>query len=59
MPSTHLSPDVVDHLELAVIVESHVSGYSSEVEAVGGFHVLEGEMNIGGGALTEETVGGA
>ena len=55
----YLSPDVVDQLDLAVVVQTQLLGYSIKVKVMAGLHVLEGEMKVSRGTLAEETVGGA
>ena len=56
---TNLSPDVVDHFDLAIVVKIELFRYLIEVKVVGGLHVLESNMKVSRGALAEETVGGA
>jgi hypothetical protein len=55
----HLSPDVVDQLDLAVVVQIQLLCYCIKVKVVAGLHVLEGDVKVSRGALAEEAVGGA
>ena len=55
----YLSPDVVDQLDLAVVVQVQLFCYSIKVKVVAGLHVLESEVKVSRGTLAEETVGGA
>ena len=56
---SYLSPDVVDQLDLAVVVQVQLSCYSIKVKVVAGLHVLEGDVKVSQGAPAEETVSGA
>ena len=55
----YLPPDIVDQLDLAVVVQTQLLGYSIKVKVMAGLHVLEGEVKVSQGTLAEETVGGA
>ena len=50
---THLSPDIVDHFDLVVVVKLHLSRHLSEVKVVRGLHVFESDMEVLQWSLTE------
>ena len=42
----YLSPDIVDQLDLTVVVQVQLLGYSIKVKVMAGLHVLEGEVKV-------------